>query len=97
MTQSNFPESAGSATTGAPAGASSPDSAQDSEPRPAPGSRPNILFILVDELRFPSVFPAGVNDVGEFLHRFMPNVHSLWRRGVKFGRHVDVDAHEQSG
>jgi arylsulfatase A-like enzyme len=28
-----------------------------------------------------------VIDVGQFLHRFMPNVHSLWQRGVKFGRH----------
>ncbi|MEK0084362.1 sulfatase-like hydrolase/transferase [Benzoatithermus flavus] len=51
------------------------------------GRRPNILLILVDELRFPSVFPAGVHDVDGFLARFMPNTHALWRRGVKFGRH----------
>jgi uncharacterized sulfatase len=49
--------------------------------------RPNLLFILVDELRYPSVFPKGVSDVDGFLARFMPNVHKLWRRGVKFGRH----------
>jgi hypothetical protein len=24
-----------------------------------PGPQPNILFIFADELRFPSVFPAG--------------------------------------
>ena len=83
MTQRDFPGSAGSAATRAPAGASSSGSAQD----PAPDTRPNILFILVDELRFPSVFPAGVNNVDEFLARFMPNVHSLWQKGVKFGRH----------
>jgi arylsulfatase A-like enzyme len=87
MMQKDFPGSVGSAATRAPAGASSPGSAQDSGPGPAPGSRPNILFILVDELRFPSVFPTGVNNVGEFLRRFMPNVHSLWQRGVKFGGH----------
>jgi arylsulfatase A-like enzyme len=80
-------ESAGAAAaTGARAGGSSPSAARPG-PRRVPGPPPNILFILVDELRFPSVFPAGVNNVGEFLRRFMPNVHSLWKRGVKFGRH----------
>ncbi|HWD74821.1 MAG TPA: sulfatase-like hydrolase/transferase [Solirubrobacteraceae bacterium] len=46
--------------------------------------RPNIVFILVDEMRFPSVFPQGVNSAGQFLRRFMPNVYELWRHGVKF-------------
>src|SRR6201996_8878773 len=46
--------------------------------------QPNILFILVDEMRFPSVFPAGVHSPAEFLRRYMPNLHSLWQRGVKF-------------
>ena len=49
-----------------------------------PDSRPNIVFILVDEMRFPSVFPAGVNTPAEFLRRFMPNVFYLWQNGVKF-------------
>lgn len=48
---------------------------------------PNILFILVDELRFPRVFPQGINNAGEFLQRFMPNTYSLWQRGVKFSGH----------
>ena len=78
MKRRDFLKSAGvAAATGALVGASSR----------VPGPRPNILFILVDELRFPSVFPTGVKNVGEFLQRFMPNVHSLWTRGVKFGRH----------
>jgi Sulfatase/TAT (twin-arginine translocation) pathway signal sequence len=51
------------------------------------GPRPNILFLLVDELRFPSVFPKGVKDAGEFLCKFMPNLYCLWQRGVKFGNH----------
>ncbi len=47
-------------------------------------TRPNIVFILVDEMRFPSVFPAGVNTPAEFLRRYMPNVFYLWQHGVKF-------------
>ncbi len=50
-------------------------------------SRPNIVFILVDEMRFPSVFPVGVSTPEEFLRRFMPNVFYLWQRGVKFERY----------
>ena len=45
---------------------------------------PNILFVMVDELRFPTVFPAGVNGAADFFRRFMPNVARLWERGVKF-------------
>lgn len=48
------------------------------------GRRPNIVFILVDEMRFPTVFPAGVSTPEQFLRRFMPNVFELWRHGVKF-------------
>ncbi|MBV9269361.1 MAG: sulfatase-like hydrolase/transferase [Acidobacteriaceae bacterium] len=54
---------------------------------PAPGDKPNILFILVDELRYPTVFPDHIKHPGEFLARYMPHVHSLWRRGVKFGEY----------
>ena len=46
--------------------------------------RPNIVFILVDEMRFPRVFPAGVHTPAEFLRRYMPNVFYLWQHGVKF-------------
>ncbi|MEX3858865.1 sulfatase-like hydrolase/transferase [Paraburkholderia sp. BR10923] len=48
---------------------------------------PNILFILLDEMRYPRVFPAGINSPGDFLRHFMPQTHSLWRRGVKFSGH----------
>jgi uncharacterized sulfatase len=52
------------------------------------GMKPNILFIVVDELRYPSVFPNGIHDVGGFLRRFMPATHRLlWQRGVKFAAH----------
>ena len=52
-----------------------------------PGPKPNILLILVDELRYPTVFPAGINTPGEFLKKHMPNVHKLWHKGVKFGNY----------
>src|ERR1700756_5332737 len=46
--------------------------------------RPNIVFILVDEMRFPSVFPAGAQTPAGVLRRYMPNVFYLWQHGVKF-------------
>ena len=49
--------------------------------------KPNILLIMVDELRFPKVFPTGINSAGEFLAAYMPNTHTLWQRGVKFSQH----------
>jgi arylsulfatase A-like enzyme len=52
-----------------------------------PGSQPNILIIIVDQMRYPRVLPSGINDVGTFLSRIMPNVHTLWKHGVKFTNH----------
>lgn len=52
--------------------------------------QPNILFIIVDETRFPSVFPAGINTAGDFLAAHMPNVYELWKHGVKFRRHYSA-------
>jgi arylsulfatase A-like enzyme len=55
---------------------------------PQGGAQPNILFILVDELRYPSVFPQGISDADGFLSQFMPNTYSLvWQKGVKFAGH----------
>ena len=59
---------------------------------PQGGPPPNILFILVDELRYPRVFPQGVDDAGEFLRRFMPHTYSLWLQGVKFAGHYTAGA-----
>lgn len=59
---------------------------EDPHPHPSPdgsGAKPNVLFILVDEMRFPKVFPTGIASEAEFLQRFMPNVYRLWQRGVK--------------
>ncbi|WOD13467.1 sulfatase-like hydrolase/transferase [Paraburkholderia kirstenboschensis] len=49
--------------------------------------KPNILFILLDEMRFPSVFPDGITDVRGFLKTYMPRTFDLWRKGVKFSGH----------
>ena len=91
MERRDFLKSAGiAAAAGALGGADASAQASDAQaapPDPVPGPQPNILFILVDEMRFPSVFPAGVTSVDDFLARYMPNLHSLWQRGVKFGRH----------
>lgn len=51
-------------------------------------TRPNIIFITVDELRFPMNFPNGVANADEFMRRFMPNTFEfLWNKGVKFYNH----------
>jgi uncharacterized sulfatase len=50
----------------------------------AASQQPNIIFITVDELRFPTVFPEGIHSADQFLSVFMPNLHKLWTRGAKF-------------
>lgn len=51
-----------------------------------PGAQPNILLILVDELRFPKwVYPEGVTDADGLFRRLMPNFYrEIWTKGVKF-------------
>src|SRR3954451_9232930 len=83
MDRRTFLVSAGAAAASTALGAR-PGWAQTSDSGPAAGPKPNILFILCDELRFPSVFPTGVSNVDQFLASFMPNVYGLWQRGVKF-------------
>jgi arylsulfatase A-like enzyme len=53
-----------------------------------PGAQPNIIFILVDELRWPSVFPIGVNNAEQYFKCFMPNLYQyVWKGGVKFANY----------
>jgi uncharacterized sulfatase len=54
--------------------------------------KPNILFILLDQMRFPSEFPEGVKSTNQFLAKFMPNTHKLWKRGVKFANHFGASS-----
>ena len=53
-------------------------------PGPAPGSskQPNILVIVVDQLRYPMWFSAAQGGLG-----FAPNLQRLRRGAVSFGRH----------
>jgi arylsulfatase A-like enzyme len=48
---------------------------------------PNIVFIVVDEMRFPMNYPGGITSACQFFYRFMPNVGSLWDKSVKFANH----------
>jgi uncharacterized sulfatase len=75
------------AVTGGGLMAGSSSLAQGNSSNSVPGPQPNILFILVDELRYPTVFPDGIKTPGEFLAKFMPNVHRLWQKGVNFGNY----------
>jgi arylsulfatase A-like enzyme len=75
-------------TTAAVAGASVATRLGFSKSITEPGAKPNILFILVDELRWPTVFPIGVNDAENYFKRFMPNLYKhIWKKGVKFSNY----------
>lgn len=52
--------------------------------------RPNIVFLMVDELRFPRDLPRGITTPRQFLGRYMPNVARLWDRGVTFSHHYSA-------
>src|SRR5688572_12161350 len=53
-----------------------------------PSNKPNIILLTLDEMRFPSEFPKGVNSPAEFLAKFMPYTYRmLWERGVKFSNY----------
>lgn len=50
--------------------------------------RPNIIFVLLDEMRYPVHFPAGVHSADEFIARFMPHTYRLlWSTGVKLSNY----------
>lgn len=62
-------------------------------PSPATPAQPHILFIHVDELRYPMHFPAGIGSAEAFMKQFMPNVHNhLWMGGVRFSRYYTAAA-----
>ncbi len=70
----------------AAAGISSQDAqpAQAQTPR-ASGSRPNILFILVDEQRYPTVYES--EQLRAFRKTHLPAQNGLAARGITFNRH----------
>ena len=65
MKRRDFLKSTATATAGMLAGL--PKLAAQSSGGTVPGPQPNILFILVDELRFPTVFPNNIQTPAEFL------------------------------
>ena len=49
---------------------------------------PNILFLMVDEMRYPVHFPNGVESADQYIARFMPNLYRhVWTQGVRFNNH----------
>ena len=54
---------------------------------PVPGEKPNIPFIMLDELRYPTVFPDDMKTPEKSLERYMPHVYQLWQHGVKLGEY----------
>ena len=62
--------------------------AQTTVPGPPNQAPPNILIVIVDQMRYPTVFPSGISDADMFLSRFMPNLYrGIWKGGVKFANH----------
>jgi arylsulfatase A-like enzyme len=84
MKRRDFLKSTAAVTGGLLTGFGNATAAAD---EPVGGPQPNILFFLVDELRFPTVFPEGISSPGDFLKAHMPNLYRLWQAGVKFGNY----------
>jgi uncharacterized sulfatase len=55
-------------------------------------AQPNILFIHVDEMRFPMHLPPDYPTVDAFLEKFMPNLFSIWKKGVRFSNYYTAAA-----
>ncbi len=49
--------------------------------------KPNILFILVDEMRFPMHFPMPGMTWQQFIANTMPNLWRVWSQAVSFNDH----------
>jgi arylsulfatase A-like enzyme len=50
--------------------------------------RPNIIMIMVDQMRFPMHFPPGIGNADEFIEKYMPNLFKyIWSKGVRFANH----------
>jgi arylsulfatase A-like enzyme len=41
-------------------------------------------LVLVDEMRFPSVFPGSMTNPEQFVSQYMPSLFHLWQHGVRF-------------
>lgn len=52
---------------------------------PAPGNRPNFLFMMVDEMRYPPVYEA--DGLKQFRKQYLLTQEALRANGVEFHRH----------
>ena len=60
-------------------------------PDPSDGGRPNILLIVVDQMRNPQIFPSGITTADQFMQKFMPRTYAgVWKNGVKFANHISA-------
>ncbi len=60
--------------------------AADAQSKPATAAKkPNILFLLVDEQRFPTVYESAA--LKDFRAKYLPAQGELAKRGVSFHRH----------
>ena len=49
--------------------------------------KPNVLMVMVDEMRFPQHFPIASMTWQTFVQTYMPNLWSVWSRSVSFQAH----------
>lgn len=50
--------------------------------------QPNIIMIMVDQMRFPVHLPPGIPDADGFIQKYMPNLFKfIWSKGVRFANH----------
>lgn len=78
--------SGGASATGSGVTAAAPSASGFAQP-PVAGRKPNMVVIMVDEMRLPMHFPKGIKTRQQFLRKYMPNLFELTRRGVRFDNH----------
>ena len=77
------------AATAAGLDASQAAAGEQQTPGPQPARKPNILFLLVDEQRFPTVYESSA--LAEFRAAHLTAQGGLAKRGVSFDRHFVND------
>ncbi|HVG19296.1 MAG TPA: sulfatase-like hydrolase/transferase [Blastocatellia bacterium] len=51
-------------------------------------TQPNIIMVMVDQMRFPMHFPPGISNADHFIEKYMPNLYKyIWSKGVRFANH----------
>jgi arylsulfatase A-like enzyme len=51
-------------------------------------AQPNIIMIMVDQMRFPMHLPPGIANADKFIEKYMPNLFKyIWSKGVRFANH----------